>query len=220
MPTLRSPFTPAMLPLLLLGLIVGAYWYRVLRMARKARKRTGRAANFLPPEPLGRVLRIVWMPVIFVWIVHPLVAAVIASRLRVTAPLWSCPVCTWTGVAIAGACFLATRYCWRRMGTAWRMGIDPNEQNTLVTTGPFAYVRHPIYALSATMMLASALALPTPLMLAAAVVHVSLLYWEARREERHMLRTHGPIYGDYLKRVGRFAPRSLRPFQASPVGDH
>ena len=36
-----------------MGLIIGAYWARVARMARKARRNTGRAANFLPPEPIG-----------------------------------------------------------------------------------------------------------------------------------------------------------------------
>ena len=59
----------------IIGLIIAAYWMRVLRMARKARQKTGRAANFLPPELVGRTLRVLWIPVVIVWIVHPILLA-------------------------------------------------------------------------------------------------------------------------------------------------
>ncbi len=88
------------------------------------------------------------------------------------------------------------------------MGIDPNEKNPLIATGPFAYVRHPIYALSATMMAASMIALPAPLLLAAGGIHISLLFWESVREEGHLLRVHGAVYAEYRRRVGRFLPKS------------
>lgn len=206
------------LPLMLLGLVVAGYWYRVMRMARKARQRTGRAANLLPPEPVGRVLRVVWVPVVVTWMAHPFVSAFVD---RLPPPLrpvaWS-PVAAWAGVAVAAACFAATRVCWRRMGTAWRMGIDPNEQTPLVATGPFAYVRHPIYALSALMMLATVVAVPSPLMIAVGAAHIALLVWESQREERHMLRLHGQAYARYRQRVGRFIPASARPYVAAADG--
>ena len=90
------------------------------------------------------------------------------------------------------------------------MGIDPGERTPLIATGPFAYVRHPIYALSAVMMAATAAAVPSPLMLAAAAVHLALLLWESRREEKHLLRVHGNAYEAYRARVGRFVPRPVK----------
>lgn len=196
--------------LLLLGLIVAGYWARVVRMARKARKTTGRAANFLPPEPVGRVLRILWVPVVIVWVAHPFVTALAAPRARIVNPLWASPWIAGPAVLAAAACFWASRICWRAMGKNWRMGIDPAERTALVVGGPFAYVRHPIYALSQAMMLASAIALPSPLMLGAALLHVLLLQWEARREEGHMLRQHGDDYSAYCARVRRFVPTPQR----------
>jgi protein-S-isoprenylcysteine O-methyltransferase Ste14 len=88
------------------------------------------------------------------------------------------------------------------------MGIDPSERTTLVFTGPYAWVRHPIYALSLMMMLATMLALPSPLMLTAGVTHLALLVWEARREEHYLAALHGATYRQYCSRVGRFVPRS------------
>jgi protein-S-isoprenylcysteine O-methyltransferase Ste14 len=209
------PFARMSLPLLLLGLTIAGYWYRVLRMARKARQRSGHSANVLPPEKVGRMLRIVWFPVVFVWIAHPFYSAFIAKPVAPTRLLWSSPVAAWAGAIVAGGCLAATRMCWRRMGTAWRMGIDPAETNPLITTGPFAYVRHPIYTLSAMMMLSTLAAIMSPLMLIVAAVHIGLLSWEARREERHLDRIHGDRYQAYRACVGRLVPRSVRPYTSN-----
>ena len=93
------------------------------------------------------------------------------------------------------------------MGKSWRMGIDPHEKTRLIVSGPYAYVRHPIYALSSVLMVASFVAVPTIPMLIVAIVHCGLLQWEARREERYLLSVHGQAYQDYLAHVGRFIPK-------------
>jgi protein-S-isoprenylcysteine O-methyltransferase Ste14 len=190
----------------ILGLIIAAYWGRVVRMARKARQRTGRAANFFPPEPVGRLLRVLWIPVVIIWVVHPFITSLVQPRWIILRPLWSNLWIACPAVVIAFACFGASRVCWRTMGKNWRMGIDPSERNTLVVAGPFAYVRHPIYALSQAMMLASVAAIPSPLMIGAGLMHVLLLQWEARREESHLVGVHGQAYLDYCARVRRFVP--------------
>ena len=193
---------------LCLGIIVGLYWLRVVRMARKFRKQTGRAANFLPPERIGRLLRIVWLPVVLIWIAHPWLTALLSPMARVLRPVWQSPWFAWPAVAVAAVAWLATRACWRIMGRNWRMGIDPSERTSLVVAGPYAYVRHPIYALSQAMMLASVAAIPSPLLIAAGLAHVLLLHWEARREEDHLLQSHGPEYAQYCAGIGRFIPRA------------
>jgi protein-S-isoprenylcysteine O-methyltransferase Ste14 len=189
-----------------LGLIIGGYWLRVMRMARKARQRTGRAGNLVPPEPVGRMLRLLWTPIVLLWIGQPFVAALVHTPPRALRPVWANAWVAWAGVLVAGAAFWLTRVCWRTMGRNWRMGIDPAERTSLVINGPFRYVRHPIYALSQLMMIAAVAAVPSPLMIAAGVLHLVLLQWEARREEAHMLSTHGEAYSSYCSRVGRFLP--------------
>src|SRR5271163_3618606 len=62
-------------PAAAVGLIVGFYWARVLHLAAKAKKQAGRAANLIPPEPLGRVLRIIWFPVVGLWVLVPFLIA-------------------------------------------------------------------------------------------------------------------------------------------------
>lgn len=191
-------------PALVIGLIVAFYWARVIKLVFKTKRLTGRAANFFPPETLGRILRIIWYPNVAAWILVPL-----ATAFRPTlGPFWHCSVIvSWIAVGVAVVAWYLTLICWRKMGKAWRMGIDPNEKNTLIITGPYALVRHPIYALQCTLALASAVAVPSMWMAAIALIQIVLLQWEARREEKHMLSVHGETYGNYMRQVGRFIPR-------------
>lgn len=199
------------LPAFLIGSMMAVYWARVLRLAWKEKRRTGRAANLLPPEPLGRALRLIWFPVIFLWIGLPLAEGGFLRtgypRPAILRPLL--PVCwwSWTALGVATGAFLATLVCWKRMGKSWRMGIDPDDKTQLVSSGAYAYMRHPIYALSTLLMLCTMVIVPTPLMLIVGVLHLLLLQWEARREERYLVALHGDAYRDYAKRVGRFLPR-------------
>jgi protein-S-isoprenylcysteine O-methyltransferase Ste14 len=103
--------------------------------------------------------------------------------------------------------FVLTLMCWKKMGKSWRMGVDPGEKTALVVTGPFARVRHPIYALSSVLMLATVAVAPSALMIAVAAAHLLLLQLEARREEKYLASVHGEVYLDYCKKTGRFLPR-------------
>jgi protein-S-isoprenylcysteine O-methyltransferase Ste14 len=203
-----------------IGVIVAVYWGRVLHLAAKARRQDGHGAHFVPPERLGRVLRLIWFPVVGLWVAIPLLVG-LGARLPGRA-LWALvyfnyPVAA-IGVVVAAAALAATLICWKRMGRDWRMGIDPNERTRLIITGPYAYVRHPIYALSQLMMLGSVVAVPAPAMGALALLHIGLLQWEARREEAHLLRVQGDEYARYMGRVGRFLPRSCTPYVPASSG--
>ncbi len=194
-------------PLIFLSLILLAYWGRVLRMAYKSRRQTGRAANIVPAEGLGRFIRVIWMPIIVIWVTDPLAVAIWRSPPFFMRPLFYTQWIAWPGLLVVGACLVFTLRCWKTMGRHWRMGIDPAERNPLIANGPFSRVRHPIYALSALMMLATVVVVPSPLMLVVASIHIGLLVWEARREERHMLAVHGEEYAEYRRQIGGFVPR-------------
>lgn len=199
-------------PALLAGLILGVYWARVLKMALKARRshHGGHAGHLLPPEQLGRKLRLVWVPVVLLWILLPLLMWGQIGPPVVTRPLHGSQVVAVAGVVVMAAALVTTWACWRRMGRHWRMGIDPGETNALLTSGPWGYVRHPIYSLSILMAGATWLAAPSGPLLPVILVHILLIIWESAREEEHLVRTHGQAYLDYQKLTGRLVPRLKR----------
>jgi protein-S-isoprenylcysteine O-methyltransferase Ste14 len=200
---------PSSWPAVIIGVILGVYWLRVLGLVARTKRDVGRAANFVPPEPLGRLIRIVWIPLVVLWIFIPLVSPFVSGLPAALAPVRFAgdAALGWAAVAVAAAAFAVTWVCWVKMGKSWRMGIDPNERTTLVFNGPYAYVRHPIYGLSQVLVLSALAAWPSPVMFGVAVLHLLFMQWEVRREEKYLVQLHGPAYADYMRRVGRFVPK-------------
>lgn len=77
----------------------------------------------------------------------------------------------------------------------------------LSTTGPHAYVRHPLYAAAFLLLWGRAV---DPLHLATAVWGTLYLLIGARVEERRLVRLYGRAYEDYRRRVPAFLPRRGR----------
>jgi protein-S-isoprenylcysteine O-methyltransferase Ste14 len=205
------------LPHLIAALIVTAYWARAMRLAYKFKKQTGNAANFTPPEDLGRKIRILWRPLVLLWIAHFFINALTSQPKLpfLLRPLAQNQILSWIAVAILAAGLAATLICWKRMGKSWRMGINPNEKTQLIVSGPYAYIRHPIYAIQSLMLLASAALLPSPLMLISCLLMITFLQWEARREEKYLVIHHGQGYIDYCRQTGGFVPRSFRAYRGA-----
>ena len=78
--------------------------------------------------------------------------------------------------------------------------IDVEREQTLVTTGPYAHVRHPMYAGALLMMLATPLALGSWWALLAVLVLGAVIVARLLDEER-LLATKLPGYGPYRERV-------------------
>lgn len=75
------------------------------------------------------------------------VVAAVLQRTNVVQPLNTLRM-VWiqvAGIIPATAGIAATVYAQLAMGDSWRIGVDEQENTTLVRTGPFKWVRHPIY---------------------------------------------------------------------------
>jgi len=93
------------------------------------------------------------------------------------------------------------------MGSSWRIGQDEAERTALVTRGPFALARNPIYTSLVLVQVGLALLVPSVLALAGVVLLLVSIEVQVRLvEEPHLRRTHGTEYEDYVSRVGRFVP--------------
>ena len=111
------------------------------------------------------------------------------------------------GLVLAVAGIAATFYAQVAMGTSWRIGVDPAERTQLVTRGPFALVRNPIFAAMLPTALGLTLLVPSWVALAGLAGLVLALELQVRVvEEPYLLQAHGGTYADYAARVGRFVP--------------
>jgi protein-S-isoprenylcysteine O-methyltransferase Ste14 len=93
------------------------------------------------------------------------------------------------------------------MGASWRIGVDEGERTELVTDGPFAHVRNPIFAAMLPTALGLTLMVPSVVAFAGlAALFVALELQVRIAEEPYLLRVHGTAYADYAARTGRFLP--------------
>lgn len=123
------------------------------------------------------------------------------------------------GVVLFAGGLAATLAAQIAMGTAWRIGVDPDERPELVTTGPFGLVRNPIFAAMLPTSLGLVLMVPSVVALAGLAALVLALELQVRVvEEPYLAATLGAPYRRYAARVGRFVPGvgRLRP---EPVTD-
>ncbi|MFE8070333.1 isoprenylcysteine carboxylmethyltransferase family protein [Marinobacteraceae bacterium S3BR75-40.1] len=124
-----------------------------------------------------------WLGVIG-WLYHPLVLAV--------------------GVLLLLLAYVVIIYVQAYMHQDWRSGIDPDGGRTLVTTGPFARSRNPLFLGILTGQLGFFLALPSLFALICLLVGATVIVLQARAEEKALRREFGEPYEAYCRQVARW----------------
>lgn len=185
--------------ILLCASCVSLYWLIVVIKVGIITPKIGKTPNVIPKEIIGFLSRLVMLPLLICWIYLPWQAFFVP-------PPYFEPL-AWVGGCLAVLALVLSCYCWYYMGSAWRIGIDPKETNTLLTSGPFKYIRHPIYTLSMLLVLACLLVIQTQAMFVVFCIHWLLFTIEAYREERYLLKVHGMAYAEYVRTSNRFLPR-------------
>ena len=136
-------------------------------------------------------------------LIAPWTAQVLGER-----PAWqvgSYGAYAFVGVMLTG---LALTW-WARihLGRLWSSAITRKEEHRLVETGPYEYVRHPIYTGLIIALLATAASEATPVAALGAVLIALGLWLKARTEERFLLTELGPdAYESYRRRVPMLVP--------------
>lgn len=111
------------------------------------------------------------------------------------------------GVLVAVAGIAATLWAQGAMGDSWRVGVDPDETTGLVTGGPFAVVRNPIFTTMTVAGLGLTLLAPNVVAIGALVALVVAVESQVRVvEEPYLIRVHGEAYLAYARHVGRLVP--------------
>lgn len=122
-------------------------------------------------------------------------------------PRWALPVAVRVGglAAVGGGAMLIVA-AGRQLGRAFRAHPKPSAEAVLRTDGPYAIVRHPVYAglLLGTTGIAVLRARPEPLFAVAALA--GLLHLKAGYEEGLLRARFGAAYDAYAAQVPRLVP--------------
>jgi protein-S-isoprenylcysteine O-methyltransferase Ste14 len=117
------------------------------------------------------------------------------------------PGARWTGVglAILRAAFLT--WTLRSLGPNLTDTVVTRVAHTLVTRGPYRWVRHPFYDCMALFLVSIALMMANWFVIVSGVIMFTLLAIRSRTEEDKLLERFGEPYRAYRATTGRFLPR-------------
>ncbi|MCB5204004.1 isoprenylcysteine carboxylmethyltransferase family protein [Neorhizobium sp. T786] len=120
------------------------------------------------------------------------------------------PAYAWA-VALGALLFMFAMWVFRRthkeLGKNWSITLEIRDKHTLVSGGPYALVRHPMYSSFLLIALGQAFLLSNWFVGLAGLAGFSILFLlRVAKEERMMMETFGSSYGDYMKRTKRIIP--------------
>jgi len=119
-------------------------------------------------------------------------------------PIWL----RWAGVAFALAGFALLQWAQVTLGKSWSDTPRMMKEQALITSGPYQFIRHPIYT-AFMLILGSALLISANWFIGLAWLGMTILEVASRVgfEESLMLEYFGDQYRDYMKKTGRLLPR-------------
>lgn len=122
---------------------------------------------------------------------------------------WDVPRSTF-GWAMVAAVAIGFAFCWWariHIGKLWSSSITRKSSHHVIDTGPYAFVRHPIYTGITLAAFATAAVHGTPGSFFGAALMMGGWYVKARLEERFLREELGPeAYDSYARRVPMLVP--------------
>jgi protein-S-isoprenylcysteine O-methyltransferase Ste14 len=117
------------------------------------------------------------------------------------------PWLRWAGLMLGLVSLAWWAWTQSALGRHWSAQLQLRAGHRLVTTGPYARVRHPLY--TAMLGIAAAFALVTAhwVFVAFGILSIVALLSRVPREEQMMLDEFGSEYAAYMQRTGRYFPR-------------
>ena len=121
-------------------------------------------------------------------------------------PIWL----RWAGVGIAIAGFALLQWAQVTLGKSWSDTPRMMKEQTLITSGPYRTIRHPIYT-AFILILGSILLISSNWLIGLCWVGMTILEVATRIgfEESLMIEFFGEQYREYMKKTGKLFPRVL-----------
>jgi protein-S-isoprenylcysteine O-methyltransferase Ste14 len=192
----ENPFRVALVILILLTMIVTVY--HRLQAAKSGEKISHKDEGYLLATVLRFAGLVLWIstfgylivPAYFQWAAMPL-------------PTWL----RWIGVVTGALCSLLMYWTLSSLGKNLTDTVVTRSEATLVTNGPYRWVRHPFYVTAALLMASVTLLTANWFIGISSVAVLALLAIRTPKEEQMLIERFGQEYRDYIARTGRFFPR-------------
>jgi len=117
---------------------------------------------------------------------------------------WQAAALRWLGLAVCGLSLIWFAMTLVSFGESFRVGIDEQAPDKLVTAGMFALSRNPLYVGFYGFFLGMFLIYPNLALLVFIILFAAAIHRQILREEKFLLAHYGEAYEAYAQRVKRY----------------
>jgi protein-S-isoprenylcysteine O-methyltransferase Ste14 len=188
---------------LLIGILVMRVYFMMKVQRAGERLMPDRGAVEREGGGLVLAVRIIVFLIFLAFLVMYIIGMAWIDLLSFLLPTWL----RWIGFAL-GLLSLAF-WTWTQvtLDTRWSAQLQLRKEHSLVTSGPYARIRHPLYAAMFAWAIALALLTANWLFVAITVLTIAGTVVRVPKEEQMMLDSFGDEYRAYMQRTGRFFPK-------------
>jgi len=185
-----------LITLLVTGMPISIY-YR--RKAAKSGEKISRRDEGLPILILSRLSGLSILVALLAYLINPQWMKWSALPL----PAWL----RWLGAGVAVVTIPLVYWAFRSLGKNLTDTVATRKDHTLVTSGPYRWVRHPLHSLVILGWLAMSLVAANWFLGLMIILGFVILLFRTPIEEAKLIDRFGDEYQAYMKRTGRFLPR-------------
>jgi protein-S-isoprenylcysteine O-methyltransferase Ste14 len=169
---------------------------------RKADRESGETiSRRVDGTPMMNVLRLGGL---VLWL-SPLVYLINPSWMawsKIGLPEWA----RWLGVGLGILCVLGIYWLFSSIGSGITATSATRREHRLVTSGPYRWVRHPLYTVGSSLFLSLGLIADNWFIALLGVLAFIAVAIRTPKEEANLIAKFGDDYLEYMKRTGRFLP--------------
>jgi protein-S-isoprenylcysteine O-methyltransferase Ste14 len=149
------------------------------------------------------VFRIVMFFALIAFLVMYLAGAAWIDAFSFNLPAWL----RWLGFILGLLSVVFWTWTQIHLDRQWSAQLQLAQNHHLVTTGPYAYIRHPLYLAMIGWSVSVLLLTANWIFAAICVLSIVGVMWRVPKEERMMIEAFGDEYKAYMQRTGRFSPK-------------
>jgi protein-S-isoprenylcysteine O-methyltransferase Ste14 len=113
----------------------------------------------------------------------------------------------WLGVVMGVVADFIGYWVFSNLGTNVTPTVVTRSKAHMVTSGPYRWVRHPLYVLGLIGFIGFALLAENWFIALTAIIVFVVLVIRTRKEEQKLIEKFGDEYREYMKHTGRFLPK-------------
>jgi len=113
----------------------------------------------------------------------------------------------WLGVGIGVLCVPMIYWLFSSIGNSISPTSATRKQHTLVTSGPYRWVRHPLYTVGSSLFVAFGMMADNWFIAALGMLAFVAMASRTPKEEANLIEKFGDEYREYMKHTGRYLPK-------------